>query len=50
MINLSRRQAAFGAMSSAAGLGASRALGFEWDGPVFGALEGLEEFWLASDA
>jgi len=45
-----RRQATIGAFSAAAGIASSKARGFEWDGPIFRALEGLDEFWLATDA
>jgi len=49
-LKYSRRQAALCALGAAAGLASRQALGFEWDGPVYRAVEGLDEFWLASDA
>ena len=36
--------------ASTGGMASSQALGLETDGPVMRALEGLDEFWIASDA
>jgi hypothetical protein len=49
-MNFSRREAAIGALSAMTAIASNRALGLEWDGPVYRALEGVKEFWLASDA
>ena len=46
----SRRQATIGALGAMTAIASTRALGFEWDGPGYRALEGVKEFWLASDA
>jgi hypothetical protein len=42
--------ATIGALGTVAGMTTNRAFGFDWDGPIFHAAEGLDEFWLASDA
>jgi hypothetical protein len=49
-MKFSRRQATIGALGAMTAIGSTRALGFEWDGAVYRALEGVKEFWLASDA
>ena len=49
-MNINRRHAlvaGFGTAMSAFGISSSRA---EFDGPILGAVEGGEEFWLATDA
>jgi len=47
---VTRRQITTGSLTALAGLASSRAFGLSSDGPIFGALEGLDEFWIASDA
>jgi hypothetical protein len=49
-MEFSRRQATIGALGALTSGVSSRALGFERDSPVYRDLEGVKEFWLASDA
>ena len=47
---VTRREISTGSFATLMGMASSQALGLETDGPVMRALEGLDEFWIASDA
>ena len=48
-LRISRRSAIVGGLMLGLSLGSS-AIRADWDGPLFSAIEGGEEFWLATDA
>ena len=47
---ITRRTATIGSLSLLAGTSMSTIARADWDGPVYSAVEGGEEFWLATDA
>ena len=47
---ITRRTATIGSLSLLAGTSISAIARADWDGPIYGAVEGGEEFWLATDA
>lgn len=49
-MNITRRNLTVGGLSLLASSSLCSPLRADWDGPVVGAIEGTEEFWLASDA
>jgi hypothetical protein len=50
LMMFSRRNVGLGLAATAAGVASTSAFGLQWDAPVYHALEGLDEFWIASDA
>ena len=49
-MNFTRRHAVIAGLSAGFFTLGAASLNAEWDGPIFGAIEGGEEFWLATDA
>jgi hypothetical protein len=49
-MTITRRTAAIGSLSLLAGTSMSTPGRADWDGPIYSAVEGIEEFWLATDA
>ena len=49
-MTITRRTATIGGLSLLAGTTMSTIGRADWDGPLYGAVEGGEEFWLATDA